>query len=169
VANAIVAVRLLECLDERGVRVSSTAIRDGLAHVAWPGRLDHRSLAGGRELILDAAHNPAGAAALASYLESLGGERPALVFGAMRDKDVHGMLSVMLPCVSRMIVTRASNSRSADPEALAATARAIAPALAIDVIQTPAAAMHAAWRSSSRVVVAGSIFLLGDVFQEIDG
>ena len=167
VANAIVAVRLLEQLDQRGVRVPAGAIREGLARVSWPGRLDHRSLTGGRELILDAAHNPAGAAALASYLRNIGGQRPLLVFGAMRDKDVHGMLSALLPTVSRMIVTRASNSRSADPETLAAEARTIAPSLRIDVVPTPVEAVSAAWSASSRVVVAGSIFLLGDVFAEI--
>jgi dihydrofolate synthase/folylpolyglutamate synthase len=167
IANAIVAVRLLERLDGCGIRVPADAIREGLAQVTWPGRLDHRALAGGRELILDAAHNPAGAAALASYLANIGGERPVLVFGAMRDKDVHGMLSALLPMVSRMIVTRASNSRSADPEALAAEARAIAPSLNVEVIASPTAAMAAGWSSSSRVVVAGSIFLLGDVFKEI--
>jgi len=167
VANAIVAVRLLEQLDGRGVRVPAKAIREGLARVSWPGRLDHRNLPGGRELILDAAHNPAGAAALASYLTNIGGERPVLVFGAMRDKDVHGMLGVLLPTVSRMLVTRASNSRSADPEVLAADARAIAPSLSIEVAASPADAMTAAWSYSSRVVVAGSIFLLGDVFKEI--
>ncbi|HKF66910.1 MAG TPA: folylpolyglutamate synthase/dihydrofolate synthase family protein [Vicinamibacterales bacterium] len=167
VANAIVAVRLLEQLDQRGVGVPAGAIREGLARVSWPGRLDHRSLPGGRELILDAAHNPAGAAALASYLRNIGGQRPVLVFGAMRDKDVHGMLSALLPTVSRMIVTRASNSRSADPETLAAEARTIAPSLRIEVVPTPAEAVSAAWSASSRVVVAGSIFLLGDVFAEI--
>jgi len=167
VANAIVAVRLLEELDRRGVRVPADAVPEGLARVSWPGRLDHRSLPGGRELILDAAHNPAGAAALASYLTNMGGERPVLVFGAMRDKDVHGMLDVLLPTVNRMLVTRASNSRSADPEALAAEARAIAPSLNIEVVASPADALTAAWSYSSRVVVAGSIFLLGDVFKEI--
>jgi len=167
VANAIVAVRLLERLNDCGISVTADAVRDGLAHVAWPGRLEHRTLGGGRELILDAAHNPAGAAALASYLTNIGGERPVLVFGAMRDKDVHGMLSALLPTVSRMIVTRASNSRSADPEALAAEARAIAPSLDVEVSVSPAAAMATAWSSSSRIVVAGSIFLLGDVFKEL--
>jgi dihydrofolate synthase / folylpolyglutamate synthase len=167
VANAIVAVRLLERLDRCGVHVTAEATREGLARVAWPGRLDHRMLDGGRELILDAAHNPAGAAALASYLKNIGGEPPVLVFGAMRDKDVRGMLSTLLPAVSRMIVTRASNSRSADPETLAAEARLMAPSLDVEVVPSPSAAMAAAWSLSSRVLVAGSIFLLGDVFTEI--
>jgi dihydrofolate synthase / folylpolyglutamate synthase len=166
-ANAIVAVRLLETLDAQGMAVSAGAIVDGLAQVSWPGRLERRTLSGGRELILDAAHNPAGAAALASYLESLGGTPPTLVFAAMRDKDARGMLEVLLPNIGRMIVTRATNTRSADPEALAATSRAIAPALVVDVVPSPAEALAAAFTISSRVVVAGSIFLLGDIMKEI--
>jgi dihydrofolate synthase/folylpolyglutamate synthase len=166
-ANAIVAVRLLEMLDARGVTVSAASIVDGLAHVSWPGRLERRTLSGGRELILDAAHNPAGAAALASYLTSLGGTPPALVFAAMRDKDARGMLRVLLPAVGRIIVTRATNPRSADPDTLAADARAIAPALAVQVVPSPAEAIATAWTMSSRVVVAGSIFLLGDIMKEI--
>ena len=166
-ANAIVAVRLLETLDARGVPVAADAILDGLARVSWPGRLERRTLSDGRELILDAAHNPAGAAALASYLTSLGGTPPALVFAAMRDKDARGMLRALLPTVGHVIVTRAANPRSADPEALAAEARAIAPALAVHVVPASADAIATAWTMSSRVVVAGSIFLLGDVMKEI--
>jgi dihydrofolate synthase/folylpolyglutamate synthase len=166
-ANAIVAVRVLETLDAHGVAVSAAAIVDGLARVSWPGRLERRTLSGGRELILDAAHNPAGAVALASYLTSLGGTPPTLVFAAMRDKDARGMLEALLPSIGRMIVTRATNTRSADPDALAATARAIAPALMVDVVPSPAEALATAFTISSRVVVAGSIFLLGDIMKEI--
>jgi folylpolyglutamate synthase/dihydropteroate synthase len=85
----------------------------------------------------------------------------------MRDKDIGGMLRTLLPAVSRLIVTRAANSRSADPDVLAAEAHAITPRLAIDVIASPVAALDAAWTMSSRVVVAGSIFLLGDIMKEI--
>jgi dihydrofolate synthase/folylpolyglutamate synthase len=166
-ANAIVAVRLLETLDAHGMTVPAGAIVDGLAHVSWPGRLERRTLPGGRELMLDAAHNPAGAAALASYLTSLGGTPPALVFAAMRDKDLRSMLRALLPHVGQMIVTRASNTRSADPEALAALAREIAPGLAVRVVPSPAEALSTAWTMSPRVVAAGSIFLLGDIMKEI--
>ena len=163
VGNAVVAVRLLELLD-----VPARAIVDGLAHVAWPGRLDVRRLAGGREAILDAAHNPAGAAALASYLQEQPGGRPPLVFGAMRDKDVDGMFRALLPEVSALVVTRASNRRAADPARLAERARAIAPELAVAAEPSPRDALEAAWRLAPRIVVAGSIFLLGDVMREMD-
>jgi len=166
-ANALVAIRLLETLETHGLTIPPAAMIFGLEHVSWPGRLERRMLSGGRELILDAAHNPAGAAALSSYLTGSGGTPPVLVFAAMRDKDIGGMLRTLLPAVSRLIVTRAANSRSADPDVLATEARAIAPGLAVDVIASPIAALEAAWTMSNRVVVAGSIFLLGDIMKEI--
>ena len=166
-ANAKVAMRVLETLERTGVAIPASAIVDGLTTVTWPGRLEHRTLKDGREIILDAAHNPAGAAALASYLHSLGGPKPTLVFGAMRDKDLNGMLTVLLPAFGRMIVTRPSNARAADPEELAARIRALFPALPVEVVASPGAAVAAASTTSPLVVVAGSIFLLGDVMQEI--
>src|SRR5439155_4770953 len=89
IGNAVVAVRLLETLDAHGVRVPPEAIAAGLARVAWPGRLERRRLPGGREALLDAAHNPDGAAALAAFLREEGGG--PIVFAASRDKDVTGM------------------------------------------------------------------------------
>jgi dihydrofolate synthase/folylpolyglutamate synthase len=168
-ANAAVAIGLLRILDARGIRVPAQAVATGLAHPEWPGRLEVRRLPDGRELLLDAAHNPAGAAALASYLLTNGDPARPLVFAAMRDKDVAGMFAVILPAVSHLVVTRASNARSADPEVLAREARRAAPALPISIEPAPADALNVAWRESRRIVVAGSIFLLGDVLKLIDG
>jgi folylpolyglutamate synthase/dihydropteroate synthase len=60
-------------------------------------------------------------------------------------------------------VTRASNRRSADPQRLAEAARRIAPEVAVQVVSDPVGALDAAWRIAKTIVVAGSIFLLGDV------
>jgi dihydrofolate synthase/folylpolyglutamate synthase len=168
-SNAAIAMRILQLLDARGLPVSPQAIAAGLAHPQWPGRLDRRRLADGRELLLDAAHNPAGAASLASYLLTEGGEPRPLVFAAMRDKDVAGMFAALLPAVGRLILTRASNVRSADPESLAEHARAVAPTLPIAIAPALGDALDAAWRASPRIVVAGSIFLLGDVMRRSGG
>jgi dihydrofolate synthase/folylpolyglutamate synthase len=168
-ANARVAMRVLETLERLGVTIGAEAIIDGLTNVTWPGRLDHRMVAGGGEIILDAAHNPAGAAALASYLRTLGGPKPTLVFAAMRDKDVAGMLKVLLPAIARVIVTRPSNPRAADPEELASRIRAVDSTLPVDIVTPPGAAVVEATGRSRLVVVAGSIFLLGDVMQELGG
>ena len=168
-SNAAVAMRVLQLLDALGMAVPAHAIASGLAHPEWPGRLDVRRLADGRELLLDAAHNPAGAASLASYLLAEGGEPRPLVFAAMRDKDVAAMFAVLLPAVGRLVLTRASNARSADPESLAAQARAAAPALPIAIAPDIGDALDAAWSASPRIVVAGSIFLLGDVMKRVGG
>jgi len=168
-ANAAVALHLLQVIAAHSLEVSRAAAAEGLARPGWPGRLDRRLLAGGRELLLDAAHNPAGAAALASYLENAAdGPRP-LVFAAMRDKAIDEMLARLLPHVSGFVATRASNPRSADPVELAARARGLAPALPVYVERVVEDALARAWGQSPRIVVAGSIFLLGDVLKAIGG
>ena len=97
----------------------------------WPGRLERAAACpDGREVLLDAAHNPAGAAALASYLTSAGRRPRPLVFAAMRDKDVAGMFAALLPAVSRLMLTRASNralGRSVDAGSAGARDRADLP------------------------------------------
>ena len=168
-SNAAVALRLLQLADANGLAMPRRAIEAGLAEPHWPGRLDVRRLTDGRELLLDAAHNPAGAASLASYLKAEGGKPRPLVFAAMRDKDVTGMFAALLPAVANVIVTRASNARSADPASLAEQARAAAPALPITIASDLDQALDAAWRVGPRIVIAGSIFLLGDVMKRVGG
>ena len=165
IGNAVVAVRMLELLDERGLTVPPRAIVSALARPSWPGRLDLRRMTDGREMLLDAAHNPAGAAALASYLRGSGWGRLPLVFAAMRDKDLESMLREILPAIGALIVTRASNRRSADPDMLAELVRRVAPGRPVTIAATPVEAIEAAWRMSPRIIVAGSIFLLGDVMK----
>jgi dihydrofolate synthase/folylpolyglutamate synthase len=87
------------------------------------------------------------------------------VFAAMRDKDAAGMFRALAGAIDRLVLTRASNRRAAEPEALAAIARQVAPQLPLDVIPVAADALEAAWRTSPRIIVAGSIFLLGDVME----
>jgi dihydrofolate synthase / folylpolyglutamate synthase len=165
-ANAAVAIALLEVAGAKGLAISHDAIATGLADVEWPGRLDLRTLPDGRELLLDAAHNRDGASALARFLCEWGPPKPALMFGAMRDKDIDGMLRVLLPHAELLVATAASNPRSADPAAIADLARSIAPELPMVVEPAPVRALAAAWNRHRRVVVAGSIFLLGDVLTE---
>jgi dihydrofolate synthase/folylpolyglutamate synthase len=168
-SNAAIALRILECLVNRGVPIGRAAIVQAIGHTQWAGRLDLRRLADGREILMDAAHNAAGAQALARYLDSLPGGPLPLVFAAMRDKDVAAMFRALLPSVGALILTRADNPRSADPEALARVAREIAPSLAVDVEPSLSEALELAWQRSrvNRIVAAGSIFLLGDVLRQL--
>ena len=166
VINAAIAVRLLEVADAAGIRVPRGAIAAGVKTPQWPGRLDERRLADGRELLLDAAHNPAGAAALASYLNDDAIKRP-LVFAAMRDKDIDGMLRALLPAIDALIVARPSTARAEEPARIVERARAIAPSMDVVAAASLDAALADAWSRSPRIVVAGSIFLLGDVMRRL--
>jgi len=169
-ANAAIAARLLEVLDrQHGIPVSSAAIDHGLQQPDWPGRLDSRQVADGRSLLMDAAHNPAGADALARHLREGVAQPLPLVFAAMRDKDVRGMFRALLPEVASLTVTRANHLRSADPADLAGIARDIAPKIDVTVEASLPQALESAWRRSpsGNIVVAGSIFLLGDVMKEL--
>lgn len=166
VENAAVALKIIELLDARGIAVPRAAVEEGFAHVSWPGRLDVRRLADGREVLLDAAHNPDGARALAAYIRTSPFSGAPLVFAALRDKDVDGILRALEPGTGPMLMTRASSSRAADPDELAARLRMIAPAHSAEVVPSPSDAVDAAWRISNRIIVAGSIFLLGDLLKD---
>ena len=165
VGNAVVAVRLIEECVATMPRVDASAVRTGLRNVSWPGRLQRITVDGGRTALLDAAHNPDGAATLAAYLRR-DPPRP-LVFAAMRDKDADGILRALAGTVSAVVVTRASHPRSAEPTALATIARQALAGIPCTVADVPAEALQAAWRHAPEIVVAGSIFLLGDVIEAL--
>jgi dihydrofolate synthase / folylpolyglutamate synthase len=161
--NAAVAVALLDALDQQGHRVPNEALRRGLEEPGWPGRLERFRFAN-RDVLLDAAHNPAGTEALAAHLEGLGWAGVTLVFGAMADKDVTGMLAPLLPLCSRLICVTAPSPRAMPAEQVARVARAAAGRTPrVDITPDPADALRDAVTTEAPVVVAGSIFLVGPV------
>ena len=144
-----------------GLRIDDTAMRAGLTDARWPGRLE-RVRWRGSDVLLDAAHNPAGARALAAYLRETGWTDVTLVIGVMRDKDVRGMLSALLPCCTTLVCTTPASPRALAAEALASLASAFPSApTSVVAIPDPAMAMAHACRAGGRVVAAGSIFLIG--------
>ncbi|HEY0875775.1 MAG TPA: folylpolyglutamate synthase/dihydrofolate synthase family protein [Vicinamibacterales bacterium] len=158
--NAAVAAAVLAALGPRGFKVEADAIRRGLESVRWPGRLEHvRS--GGTDVLLDAAHNPAGARALASYIREIGWTDATLVFAAMNDKDARGMLEQLAPVVRRIVCTTAPTMRAETADVLAGIAASAGGTGSVDAIDDPASALADAAAKSRRVVVAGSIFLIG--------
>jgi dihydrofolate synthase / folylpolyglutamate synthase len=162
-ANAIVAARLLEQLETLGIPVGREAVEAGIAGVSWPGRLDLRRVSSGRHLLLDAAHNPAGAKVLAEYLREAHPSGLPILFAAMEDKNAGEMLDALLPCATSLIVTRPANPRAQEPRDLAAEARSIRPALAILIEPDPSAALEKAWEICETVLATGSIFLVGEL------
>jgi dihydrofolate synthase/folylpolyglutamate synthase len=159
--NAAVAVCLLEELRALGVAVPEAAVRAGLTDARWPGRLE-RIWWRGAEVLLDAAHNPAGARALAGYLRESGWTRVTLVIGVMRDKDVASMLAALVPVADKVICTMPPSARALPSDELSEVARRLAPPhVRVDAVSDPGAAIAAACRDGAQVVAAGSIFLIG--------
>lgn len=164
VANAIVAIRLLEELDARGLfAVPPAARRAAVEEVRWPGRLELVQV-GGQETLIDGAHNAAGAAALAAFLdEAYPGRRLPLVVGVLRDKDAAAMLSHLTPRAAHVVCTAPSSPRAIPPVELAAMVSRVAPDVAVEASDDVTAAIRIAARYGSPVVVAGSLYLVGEV------
>ncbi len=166
VDNAIVAVRALEQLEALGWRIGQEPISHGLAAARWPGRLDLRTLPGGRSLLVDGAHNPAGTVALAAYVRRIWPEGCPVVFGAMADKDLAGMLQPLAAVARPLIATRAPGRRAAEPAVIGAQARS-AGLSEVLVVPDVAEALGAAWARADRVVVAGSLYLAGRLLEDM--
>jgi len=174
-AAALAAIDHLETV--RGIRIDDATRARALATVVHPGRFE--LVAGTPPLILDGAHNPHGAAALAAALQERG-ERPVLILAVSADKDVHGIVRALAPAVAAIIATRYQQERALEPTALAARAREVT-ALPVEVapdLATADALARAHGRSIERalarpldrtasrpsvsIVIAGSLFLVGE-------
>ncbi|KEF33810.1 folylpolyglutamate synthase [Deinococcus sp. RL] len=138
--------------------VGEAAIRAGAAGVVWPGRLEVVPWRGGR-VLLDGAHNPAGAQALAAALRSLGAAPLPLVFGASSGKDVAGVASALREVAAEVILTRARLSpRALSPQELAPHFTG----LPVRFAGSPAEAL-ALLPPGGSAAVCGSLYLIGEV------
>jgi dihydrofolate synthase/folylpolyglutamate synthase len=160
VANAATAVRVLELLDARGLRLGAEALLAGLSEARWPARLEWLRCTGG-ELLIDAAHNPAGAEALASYVQDAGVDPLPIVLAVMRDKDLASIVRPLARVASRFVATQVASARSWTAEALGARLAELLPGVTVEVEPDPRAAVERALLESRRAVAAGSIFFVG--------
>jgi dihydrofolate synthase/folylpolyglutamate synthase len=112
VENAVTAALALMRLG-----IPNSAIEAGIANSQWPGRLEH--ISDNPEIILDGAHNPAGARALASYVQRFyANRRIRLIYGAMRDKAIAEISGILFPLAEEAIVTAPRQARALAPETL---------------------------------------------------
>jgi dihydrofolate synthase/folylpolyglutamate synthase len=162
-SNALVALAAARVLG-----VPDSTAREGLARARWPGRFEVLR-ARERTVVLDGAHNPAGAQALAASLAEWFGDTPVtLVFGALADKDARGMLAALAPRARRIILTASSSPRATTPAAL----RAVLPAGTVaELADSAAEALALAAREPRTPIlcIAGSLSLLGDVLRIATG
>jgi len=184
VENARLVALAVEQLRELGLRIGDEALRQGLAGVRWPGRLEW--VQGRPRLLLDGAHNPAGARALRAYLEEfrisdvgfrisnadkegnpqsdIRNPKLVLLFGAMRDKAVAEMADLLFPLAGAVVLTRPPQKRAATTQVLAQLTAHLN--RRIIECEDPGAALAKARELAGpdgTVVVTGSLYLVGAV------
>ncbi|MFN4259075.1 MAG: bifunctional folylpolyglutamate synthase/dihydrofolate synthase [Gemmataceae bacterium] len=170
-ANAALAVAVVEHLRAERIDIPDQAVRDGLAQVRWPARMEvvsRRPL-----VVLDCAHNVASVQALVETLrQSFPGGRRLLILAVSNDKDITGMLRVLAPSFDHAYLTRyLNNPRCLPPEQMVERLRADA-ALPCTVCPMPADAWHAARAAAAPddlICVTGSVFLAGEMRQLLLG
>jgi dihydrofolate synthase/folylpolyglutamate synthase len=163
IANAAIAVALSRELLTQGFLVSDAAIREGLETAQHPGRLEIWDTA--PRLLFDGAHNPAAAQTLRAYLDELITQPITMIFGAMRDKALAEMISILFPTANELILTEIDNPRSASLEMLKSATSgdghphlATSPGDAIRIAQ-------AVTPTNGLVCVTGSLYLIGSIQQ----
>jgi dihydrofolate synthase/folylpolyglutamate synthase len=117
IINATTALGSLEVLEDLGYPVSIDAMVAGLREVNWPGRLE--MVASSPKVVLDGAHNPAGALVLREFLKKQFQYRHLiLLIGVMKDKDIESILHLLAPLADHIILTQPNNDRAAPPTLL---------------------------------------------------
>jgi dihydrofolate synthase / folylpolyglutamate synthase len=166
--NVALAIAAAVEVNQCGFRVTARDIERGVRETRWPGRF--QVISGKPTIVLDVAHNPAGAWALRSALSERFEGRPlCFVFGAMRDKAIAEMAEILFPLAERVIATQAANPRSASPEqvrdAIAHTGAEIE--LAPDV-RSAVTRARAVASPGAVIVITGSIFVVGEALQALE-
>jgi len=154
IENAVTAIVACQQLS-----LPARAIQTGLETVRWPGRLEFVSHE--PDFVLEGAHNPAGAAALAGYIEEFCSSGPVwIVYGAMRDKAIEEVAGRLFPLAERLILTAPDFSRALRPEAILQ----MMPHANASVAQTVAEAIEIARTAPGEATVffTGSLFLVGE-------
>src|SRR5262249_37657784 len=147
--NAAVAC---EALAHAGFRLTKQERREGLASVFWPGRFQRL----GTRIVLDGAHNPAASQRLIeTWQECIGEERPTIIFGGLREKDLRHMLSVLSQIAARFYIVPVRSLRAAATDEI----QALVPGdVSSSICNSVAHALELAQKSSEPVLVTGSLF-----------
>ncbi len=161
IVNAAAAIAAVEALVKCGIDISEDAIREGIAKVRWPGRME--VLRKTPLLILDGAQNEASARAMISALKRHFGERKIkFVLGVSSDKDIEGICNSLSRSANNFILTRADNPRAADPNHL----KSYIKDKPVEILPNSSDAVNSALKNTKddeMVVVTGSLYLVGEV------
>jgi dihydrofolate synthase/folylpolyglutamate synthase len=169
--NVALAIAAAVELNQQGFSgVTAKSIERGIRETKWPGRFQVvAAREGWPEIVIDVAHNPAGAWALRSALsERYEDRRLIFVFGAMRDKAISEMAEILFPLADRVIATRPENPRAASAEEIRqAGVRTGAEIETIDDVQSAVERALKISDAETILVITGSIYLVGEVMSAI--
>ena len=158
------AATAVQALALAALGIHREAIVRGLREVQWPGRFQQL----GERLVLDGAHNPAAAVRLVeTWREIFGDEQATLVLGVLADKDLRAICAALLPLATRVIAVPVRSPRSALVPEVLAVVRELSPALPCESAEDVATALVAAGGSSERVLLCGSLFLVGEALAHL--
>jgi dihydrofolate synthase/folylpolyglutamate synthase len=161
VANAVTAAAALVRL-----AVPDSAIETGIARARWPGRLERVSE--NPEIILDGAHNPAGARALAAYIDRFySTRRVRMIYGTMRDKAIDEIGGILFPKAHELIATAPQQARALAPEAIRGATGHPHLRIAPDIAAALALVQDAA--PGDVVFITGSLFLVAEARRLLGG
>lgn len=182
--NAALALATIEVLRHQ-IPVAEEAIRTGLKTIHWPGRLQLLTLPGNRRILLDGAHNVAGAKALCAAIASwssdfslagdtlkfesqraapMPGDPITLILGVLQDKDWRHICETLAPLAARIFTVPVASERNARPEELAAACRAANASAEISAYPSLRNALEE-MAGENLVVITGSLYLVGEALE----
>jgi dihydrofolate synthase/folylpolyglutamate synthase len=165
--NAALALATVEVLQKQ-IPVSQNQIDTGLQKVDWPGRLQIIER-GAQKILLDGAHNVAGAETLRAALQNdFAGAGPIFIFGALADKEWLEICKILAPLTAKVFTVPVASARTADAGEVAAVFRRENPAAEVVVCKNLAEAIIAC-KDEPFVVVTGSLYLVGEALEKLGG
>ena len=163
IANAAVALGILEALQEKGIPLAEESIARGMKEARWAGRLEviqKRPL-----ILLDGAHNRSGAKALGAFLAEIDPARKGkhwLIAGIMKDKNIPEIFGPLLPWADEVVLTRPDIERAADPALLAGALKEGTRSIRFDHLPDAIGHVESRLRPEDTLVITGSLYTVGE-------
>ena len=162
--NAALALNTIKVLQSQ-FSVSAENIRIGLSTVNWPGRLQVVERPNKQKVLLDGAHNLAGAEVLRAALEKeFAGSKPVLIFGALADKQWADICRVLAPVADKIFAVPVASERTASPEALAEAFQTANPSAKVSFGETLAETLELN-KNEPFIAITGSLYLIGEALE----
>jgi len=162
--NAALAIATVRVLAPQ-IPIGDATIRSGLLDVNWPGRLQLVTRPSGQRILLDGAHNIAGAQTLANSMDQYFPRiRPTLILGILQDKDWEAICRILAPLASRILLAPVPSDRTANPDELSAVCRKGNPSIPISACSSLGKALSESG-SDPFLLITGSLYLVGEALE----